>query len=197
VKNRVVGERVARIGIRDKVTGHARYAADLEIKNALVLKVLRSSVAHGRIEKVAVEKAAAMKGVAGVFTAADIPGENLYGIINRDQTVLASEKVRFIGDPVVLVAAETEEIAEAALEAIEVEITPLPALFDPEAAMEPDAPAIHEAGNILFTRKIIRGDIEEGFAASDLIVEETYKTRMLEHAYLEPEAGIAYKDEPG
>jgi len=197
VKNRVVGERVARIGIRDKVTGHARYAADLEIKNALVLKVFRSPVAHGRVKKVMTEKAAALEGVAGVFTAADIPGENLYGIINRDQTVLASEKVRFIGDPVALIAAETEKIAEAALKAIEVEITPLPALFGPADAMAPDAPAIHEKGNILFTRKVVRGDIKKGFAASDLIIEETYETRMLEHAYLEPEAGVAYRDETG
>ncbi len=197
MKNRVVGERVARIGIRDKVTGHARYAADLEIKNALVLKVFRSPVAHGRVKKVMTEKAAALEGVAGVFTAADIPGENLYGIINRDQTVLASEKVRFVGDPVALVAAETEEIAEAALKAIEAEITPLPALFDPADAMAPDAPAIHEKGNILFTRKVARGDIEKGFADSDLIIEETYETRMLEHAYLEPEAGVAYRDETG
>ena len=197
MKNRVVGERVARIGIRDKVTGHARYAADLEIKNALVLKVFRSPVAHGRVKKVMTEKAAALEGVAGVFTAADIPGENLYGIINRDQTVLASEKVRFIGDPVALIAAETEKIAEAALKAIEVEITPLPALFGPADAMAPDAPAIHEKGNILFTRKVVRGDIKKGFAASDLIIEETYETRMLEHAYLEPEAGVAYRDETG
>jgi len=197
VKNRVVGKRVARIGIRDKVTGHARYAADLEVENALILKVFRSPVAHGYVKSVDTQKAASLKGVARVFTAEDIPGENLYGIINRDQTVLASEKVRFVGDPIALVAAETEEIAEAALRAIKVEIAALPALFDPEEAMAPDAPVIHEMGNILFTRKIVRGDIDKGFAGSDLIIEETYETRMLEHAYIEPEAGVAYRDEKG
>ncbi len=194
---KVVGKRVERVGIWDKVTGKARYAADLDVPDALVLKVWRSPVPHGLIRRIDKQKAEAMEGVVRIFTAKDIPGENLYGIINRDQTVLAEEKVRFVGDPIALIAAENETIAEEALKAIEVEIEELPAVFDPEAALKPDAPTIHEKGNLLFTRKIVRGNVEEGFAASDLILEEEYETNMLEHAYIEPEAGVAYKDETG
>ncbi len=194
---KVVGKRVERVGIRDKVTGKARYAADLDVPNALVLKVYRSPVAHGIVRKIDTEKAEAMDGIIRVFTARDIPGENLYGLINKDQTVLADNKVRFEGDAIALIAAESEEIAEEALKVIEVEIEELPALFDPEEALKPEAPLIHEKGNLLFNRKIAKGDVEEGFAASDIILEEEYETNMLEHAYIEPEAGVAYKDENG
>jgi len=194
---KVVGKRVERVGIRDKVTGKARYAADLEIPDALVLKVYRSPVAHGIIRRIDTGNAEAIDGIVRVFTAKDVPGENLFGIINRDQTVLADKKVRFEGDAIALIAAESEEIAEEALKAIKVDIEELPVVFDPEEALKPDAPSIHEKGNLLFKRKIVKGDVEKGFATSDLIIEEEYETQMLEHAYIEPEAGVAYKDEDG
>ena len=194
---KVVGKRVERIGILDKVTGKARYGADLDIPDALVLKVYRSPVAHGRIRKIDTGKAEEVPGVVRIFTAEDIPGKNLYGIINKDQTVLAGEKVRFEGDPIVLVAAEDEKSAEEALTHLKVEIEELPAVFDPEEALRPEAPTIHEKGNLLFKRKIIKGDVAEGFAASDIVIEETYETNMLEHAYIEPEVGVAYRDADG
>ncbi len=197
VITKVVGKRIERVGICEKVTGRAKYAADLSFPDALILKVYRSPVSHGLLQKIDVEKAKKVKGVVRVFTWKDIPGENLYGIINRDQTVLASKKVRFKGDAIALVAAEDEESAEEALKAIDVEIEELPAVFDPLEALKPDAPSIHEKGNLLFNRKIVKGDVGEGFAASDIIVEEEYKTNMLEHAYIEPEAGVAYKEANG
>ncbi len=194
---KVVGKRVERVGIRDKVTGRARYAADLEIPDALSLKVYRSPIAHGIIRGIDTQKAEALPGVVRIFTAKDIPGENLYGIINRDQTVLAGEKVRFVGDPIVLVAAEDEESAERAFEAIEVEIEPLPAVFDPTEALKQEASPIHEKGNLLFERRVVKGDVEKGFAEADIVIEEEYETNMLEHAYIEPEVGVAYRDDDG
>ena len=194
---KIVGKRVERVGILDKVTGKARYGADLEISGALVLKAYRSPIAHGKIKRIETREAEAVDGVVRVFTAKDIPGENLYGIINRDQTVLAEEKVRFVGDPIVLVAAENEESAEMALEALKVEFEELPAVFDPVEALTPEAPPIHEKGNLLFERKVVKGDVEKGFAEADIIIEDDYETNMLEHAYIEPEVGVAYKDEDG
>ncbi len=193
----VVGKRIQRIGIQQKVTGKTKFAADLDIPGALTLRVYRSPVAHGIVRKIDTKKAEAIEGVVRIFTAKDIPGKNLYGIINRDQTVLADSKVRFIGDPIALIAAENEKSAEQALKALEIEIEELPAVFDPLEALKPDAPRIHEKGNLLFTRKIKRGDVEKGFSASDIILEETYETNMLEHAYIEPESGIAYREKEG
>ena len=192
---KIVGKRVERIGVRDKVIGKAKYAADLKVSGTLVLKVYRSPVAHGIIRKIETKKAADLEGVVRIFTAEDIPGENLYGIINKDQIVLAREKVRFVGDPIALIAAEDEERAEQALEALDVEIEELPAVFDPVEALRPDSPAVHEKGNLLFNRRIVKGDVEKGFAEADIIIEETYETHMLEHAYIEPEVGVAYRDE--
>jgi len=197
MRTKVVGQRVKRVGIREKVTGEAKFAADLDLPGALILKVFRSPVAHGLVRRLETAKAEAVDGVIRVFTAKDIPGENLFGIINKDQPVLAEQKVRFQGDALALVAAETEMAAEEALKAIEVDIEELPPVFDPEEALSPEAPAVHEGGNLLFHRKIVKGDVAKGFEASDMVLEETYETNMLEHAYIEPEAGMAYREEDG
>ncbi len=197
MRTKVVGKRVERVGVREKVTGEAKYAADLDMPGALVLKVFRSSVAHGIVRRLETGKAAALSDVIRIFTAKDIPGENLFGIINKDQPVLAEQKIRFRGEALALVVAETETAAEEALKMIEVDIEELPAVFDPEEALGADAPAVHEGGNLLFHRKIVKGDVAAGFAASDIVLEEIYETNMLEHAYIEPEAGVAYREEDG
>ena len=144
-----IGKSIERVGAREKVTGKARYSADIELDAPLVLKALRSGRPHAEILSIAAEKALRIKGVAAVFTAKDIPGKNLTGIIIKDQPMLVPDKVRCIGDPVALVAAETEAAAEQALEAIEVVYRDLPAVFDPEQAMAGDAPRVHAKGNIL------------------------------------------------
>jgi len=130
-----IGKSIERVGAREKVTGQARYSADIELDAPLVLKALRSDRPHAEILSIAAEKALRIKGVAAVFTAKDIPGKNLTGIIFKDQPMLVPDKVRCIGDPVALVAAETETAAEQALKAIEVVYRDLPAVFDPEQAM--------------------------------------------------------------
>ncbi len=192
-----VGTSIPRLCSGEKITGKALYAADIKLDNPLILKVRRSDYAHALIKKINIEKAQAMEGVAGVFMASDIPGKNLLGIINKDQPVLAEGKVRSMADGVALVAATTEAIADAACRAIEVEYEPLPAIFDPEEAMKEGAVKIHEKGNILGSRKIVRGDVEKVFATATHIVEKEYTTSSIEHTYLEPDAGVGFIDDDG
>jgi CO/xanthine dehydrogenase Mo-binding subunit len=135
-----------------------------------------------------------MEGVEGVITSADVPGEDGFGVFVNDQPVMARGKVRYVGEAVVAVAAEDPLIAKRALSAIKVAYQELPAVFDPDEATCPGAPVLHDYAPDNVTKHIpIRvGDTDKGFAESDLVVEETYTTQAIEHAYLEPEAGLAY-----
>ncbi|MDH5696660.1 MAG: hypothetical protein OEZ00_08720, partial [Dehalococcoidia bacterium] len=157
----VVGKRIKRVDALEKVTGKALFADDLRFGDMLYAKVLRSPVPHAEIKKVDTSRAKELKGVRAVLTARDIPGENRIGVLGdpfRDQPVLADEKVRHIGDPIALVAADSKEIAEEAIKLIGVEYKELMPVFDPLEAMREDAPRIHQAGNIVSHRKIRRGD---------------------------------------
>ncbi|MBW2038122.1 MAG: xanthine dehydrogenase family protein molybdopterin-binding subunit [Deltaproteobacteria bacterium] len=193
-----VGESIPRVDTMEKVLGKALFAADLKMEGLLHMKVLRSDRPHARIKKIHTEKAEAMPGVVRIFTHRDIPGKNQIGIIaiTKDQHVLAEDRVRFIGDPIALVVAHTEREAEQTLEEIRVEYEDLPPIFDPEEALRSPT-LIHEKGNLLYQRDTIKGNVEQGFAESDLVIERTYLTSMLEHTYLEPDAGVAWVDEEG
>jgi len=196
----VVGKRVKRVDVLEKVTGKALFADDLRFEDMLYAKVLRSPLPHARIRRVDTSLAEELRGVRAVLTARDIPGESTIGILGdpfRDQPVLADEKVRFVGDPIAIVAADSPKIAEEASKLIQVEYEELKPVFDPVEAMREDAPRVHEGGNIAGHRKIRRGDVEGGFAQADVIIEGTYKTPFQEHAHLEPEAGVARVDEKG
>jgi len=188
----VVGISVNRVDGIPKVTGEAKFADDLTFPNMLYAKVLRSAHAHAFIKSINTERAQALEGVAGVFTAKDIQGRNRVGPLPyiKDQPVMADDKVRHYGDAVAVVAAESLIIAEKALEMIEVDYEPLPGVFTIEDALKPGAPEVHPGGNLLLHRKVYKGDIEKGFKEADIIVEDTFKTQMAEHAYLEPETGI-------
>jgi nicotinate dehydrogenase large molybdopterin subunit len=192
--HKAIGKSIERVGAREKVTGRALYSADIELSNPLTLKALRSDRPHAEILAVDAEKALRIKGVVSVFTAKDIPGKNLTGIITKDQPMLIPDKVRCIGDPVALVASETEAAAEQALKAIEVVYRDLPAVFDPEEAMAADAPKVHAKGNVLVSRTIRRGDAEQAFTQCRSVIERTYRTSMIEHNYLEPDAGAGFVD---
>ena len=189
-----IGKNIPKIGLEKRLRGEPIFSADLELDNPLILRVLRSTEAHAEIRRINYEKALRVNGVVGVFTAEDIPGENLTGIINRDQPLLAAGKVRSVGEPVALVAAETADAAEEALQAIEVTYEKLPAVFDTNAAMAPGAAKIHEKGNLLFSRRIKKGDVDKAFGRCAAIVEKTYRTTYVEHSYLEPDAGAGYVD---
>jgi len=204
---RQVGKPLRRVDALGKAVGATVYAGDYAMPNMLHGKVLRSSEPSARIICLDVNQARALPGVVCVLTASDllharlatdIPGQT--GQKQRagsDAPVLASDVVRFVGEPIVLVAAETAAIAEQALELIKVEYEPLPGVYDPQDALRPDAPVIHEPDNIVAQWKIRRGDVDAGMAAADLIVENTFRVPFVEHAYLEPEAGLAWVDDQG
>ncbi|MGD2099156.1 MAG: xanthine dehydrogenase family protein molybdopterin-binding subunit [Desulfobacterales bacterium] len=194
---KTIGQNIRKIGLEKRLRGEPIFSADLKLDDPLILRVLRSTTAHARIKKIKLEKAAVIEGVVCIFTAEDIPGQNRVGIINKDQPLLADDKVRSIGEPVALVAAETEAAADQALKAIEVIYSELPAVRSPAEALAPDAPKIHEKGNLLFTRKIKKGDVEAAFKQCAAVVEKTYQTGHIEHSYLEPDAGAGYVDYDG
>ncbi len=195
--HQTIGQSIARFGAVEKVMGTARYCADIEIDSALTLRALRSGRPHAEIVRVDITPAMAVEGVVRIFTAADIPGSNLMGIINKDQPLLMQDKVRSISDPVALVAAESEAAAEEALAAIQVEYRDLPAVTDPEDALAAQAPQIHKKGNLLVKRVIKKGDAEAAFETCASIVEQCYRTPHIEHCYMEPDAGIGFVDEAG
>lgn len=192
-----IGRNFERYGASERLKGKPVFCADIELQDPLALKVFRSDREHARILEINTEKALEIKGVAGVFTAKDIPGKNLTGVINKDRPLLVPDKVRCKGDPIALVAAESEEAAEQALSAISVSFEDLPVVLDPAEALNEGAPKVHEKGNILLTRKIKRGDVEEAFRRSAVSVEKTYRTSYVEHTYLEPDAGAGYVEEDG
>ena len=192
-----IGQSIPKIGVIERLRGEPIFSADLDIGDALVLKVLRSVKAHANLVNIDCEKAIEVEGVVGIFTAGDIPGKNLIGIINKDQPLLATGKVRAVGEPIALIAAESEEAAKRALTFIEVTYEDLPAVFTPEEALKPDAPKIHAKGNVLFTRKLRKGDVDQAFKRCELVIEKTYRTARIEHNYLEPDAGAGYVDEDG
>jgi len=202
-----IGKSNPRVDARDKVTGKAQYSGDLSMQDMLYMKTLFAERPHARVLNINTEKALALPGVIAVYTAKDIP-VNEYGLQITDQPVLCgpgaskpyTDIVRFVGDQVAVVVAESESQADQALHLIEVNYEDLPALTDPVTAMRSDAPVLHpDLGdtNVCVHYKIRKGNIDEAFSQADVIVEETYHTPVQEHAYLQPEAGLAYIDNEG
>ncbi len=202
-----VGKSLPRIDAVDKVTGKTLYSGDLTMKGMLHMKMLFAERAHARVINIRTDKAEAAEGVVAVYTSKDVP-VNEYGLQIKDQPVLCgpgsskpyTDIVRFVGDQVAAVVAETEAQAEAAVKLIEVEYEDLPILSNPKAALRPDALILHPDhgdSNICVHYKIRKGDVDEAFAKADVIVEGEYQTPVQEHAYLQPEAGLAYMDEEG
>jgi len=191
-----IGNNVRRLDAPSKVSGRLRYAGDMVMPGMLHMQVLRSPHAHAAIKSIDVSEAEALPGVACVVTADDVPGEDGFGVFVHDQPIMAREKVRYVGEAVAAVAADDLLTATRALSLIKVEYEELPAVFDPEEAMEAGAPVVHDYAkdNVVKHIPVRKGDVEKGFAEADLIVEQTYETQQVEHAYLEPEAGLAYVD---
>lgn len=182
-----------------KVLGTAVYSGDILMPAMLYGKALRSKYPHAKILKIDAGAARHIPGVRAVVTAQDIPGINKFGLANLDQEVLASEKVRMMGDALAFVAAETPDIARDAVEAIRVDYDELEGVFTIEDALHEGAPLVHDSvpGNLLQHTKVRKGNIEEGFARCAHIVEDTYQTQRAEHAYIEPETSVAFMDETG
>lgn len=193
-----IGVSIPRADATGKVTGEARFAADLEHPDALHMQVLFAGRPHARIESIQTERAKAAPGVKAVFTGQDVPN-NRYGLMVADQPVLCTEVVRFVGDQVAVVVAETQDMATQALKLIHVRYAELPVIDSASQALQSEAPQVHPryAGNIMDQIRLRRGDVSQGFAASQVIVENVYRTPPQEHAFLEPEAGLAYIEDDG
>ncbi len=189
----VISRSVPPIDVIEKVIGSAKYTDDYTFANMLHARTLRSPYPHAKILAIRTEKAQAFTGVRAVLTYKDVPGDNKHGLVHRDWDVLCGDVVRYVGDAVAIVAADTEDIAAAALALIEVDYEPLGVVADPIYAHTPEAPVLHPnhpTGNLLKHIKVRHGDTEQGFATADVIVEHEYRTPTTEHAFLEPECAI-------
>jgi CO/xanthine dehydrogenase Mo-binding subunit/aerobic-type carbon monoxide dehydrogenase small subunit (CoxS/CutS family) len=189
----VVGHTETRPDAVEKVTGEAIYTDDLEFEGMLYAKVRRAMVPHAFLKKLDISRAKSLIGVSAVLTADDIPGEHNHGLVIYDWPVMVGigERVRYVGDAVAIVAAETQDIADKAVNLIEVEFDLQPVISDPVQARQPDVPQIHANGNLLKHIKVRKGDMDKGFAESDVIIEHTFHTPITDHAFLEPECSIA------
>jgi xanthine dehydrogenase molybdenum-binding subunit len=194
---RVVGKPLPRPDAVAKVTGAARFTDDYAWPGMLHARTLRAGVPHARITRIDASRARALPGVAAVLTHADVPGQKNHGLVHNDWPVLCGDTVRYVGDAVAILAAETHEIAAQALALIEVDYAPLPVVDDPVEALKPGAPRVHETGNLLKHIHVEHGDIDRGFAEADAVVEREYRTATTEHAYLEPECAIGRVTEDG
>ncbi len=202
----VIGQPIHRIDARGKVTGETLYPGDVNYTNQLYMKILFAGRPHAIVRSIDTSQADALQGVVATFTAKDVP-VNEYGLITNDQPVLCgpgsskpyTDRVRFIGDQVALVVAETEEIAARGRDLIKVEFEDIPVLTNMEKAMQDDAILLHpdRGSNIFCHYRIRKGDVEDGFSKADVIIEGEYHTPSQEHAYLQPEAGVGYIDEEG
>ena len=204
VRFRQVGRPLTRTDAPGKVVGRTPYAGDYTMPNMLHMRVVRADVASARLVRLDFSKARALEGVACVLTAEDLPDRtastDIPGQVGRKrldtgQQILVRERVRYFGEPLALIAAETRDAADHALERVEVELEPVPGVYDPMEAMQPGAPVVTEPDNVVAERRIRKGDVEAGFAEADVIVENTFRTPFQEHAFLEPEVGLAWIDE--
>jgi len=193
----IVGRGVARYDAPDKVTGRAKYTADIRLPGTIVGKLLGSPVAHAIIRRIDVTRARALPGVLAVITGADVP-DTWYGVspAREDEQILAKDRVRYVGDEVAAVAAVDEATAERALQLIEVEYEELPAVFDAESAMAPGAPVIHPeharyAGNINTRVDWHFGDVAQGFAEADHVRQQRFTGNRTYQAPMEPHAALA------
>jgi CO/xanthine dehydrogenase Mo-binding subunit len=184
----LIGEAVPRVDATEKVTGSANYAADIPIDLHAWALVVRSPHHHARILQIDTTAAQSLPGVLAVITIEDVPGEKIVGDIIPDRPVLASGKVRFLGEPVALVVAETFDAAQAACAAVTVSYKPLPAALDLSSALAANAPVIHQPGNIVDTVQVTCGDLEQGFRFADHTIEAQFSLQRVYQAYLEPEA---------
>jgi CO/xanthine dehydrogenase Mo-binding subunit/aerobic-type carbon monoxide dehydrogenase small subunit (CoxS/CutS family) len=197
-EHKTVGRKHLRPEAVEKVTGEAVYTDDLKFDGMLYAKARRAMIPHGFLKKLDISKAKALPGVVAVLTAKDIPAEKNHGLVIYDWPVLVGigERARYVGDALAIVAAQSPEIAEQAIGLIEAEFDPQPVITNPVMARQANVPQIHEKGNLLKHIKVRKGDMDAGFAAADVILEQTFHTQTTDHAFLEPECSIAVPIKP-
>jgi CO/xanthine dehydrogenase Mo-binding subunit len=204
---KIIGKSLPRIDARGKVTGETPYSGDRSLPGMYFMKMLFAGRPHARVLRIDTTKAEKYQGVVAVYTAQDVP-VNEYGLQQPDQPALCGpgsskaggDLVRFVGDQVAAIVAKTESAAAQARQLIKVEYEDLPVVSDPVAAIQSGATPVHpelSESNVCVHYKIRKGDTKAGFAQADVIVEGEYRTPTQEHAYLQPEAGLAYLDDRG
>ncbi len=194
-----LGARVPRVDVREKVTGTGQYPDDVYLDGMLYASAVRSRYPRARVLAIRTEAAKALPGVAGVFTAADIPGQNKVGHLQKDWDTMipVGEVTHYLGDTICIVAAETKEILEQAKALVEVNYEELPMVRSPKEAMLPDAPLVHRSGNLLAHKHIQRGNPAEAIARSKYVLTQHFSTPWTEHAFLEPECAVAFPEGDG
>ena len=204
---RVVNQPIRRHDAEEKLAGTTRYAADVHSHGLLHAKLVRAPLPSADILKRDVSAALEVPGVVAVFLGEDVPNNEIWVDVPGQETevaslkaraqILATDRVRFQGEPVALIVAESEDAFSAAEEAVDIEYETREGTYDPIEALGEQAPSVHEGPNLLAEWSVDRGDIEAAFARSFVIVEDTYTTQFVDHAYLEPEAGTAFLDDEG
>ena len=204
---RVVRQPLPRHDQAEKVAGRTRYAGDLAFAGMLHARLVRSPAPSARITARDASAALAVPGVVSVLFGKDVPHNVIWvdvpgqivevAALKASMEVLATDRVRFHGEPVALVIAETEDTLAEACDLVAIDYEELPAVFEPDQALADGAPAVHAEGNLLGEWDIDRGDVDAAFAAADVVVEGSYQTQTVDHAYLEPEAGVGWLDDDG
>jgi len=192
-----IGKDMPRIDAIDKVLGRPVFAGDLQREGMLHATILRSTRPHARIRRIDTAAALRLAGVVKIITVRDVPGENLFGIIKKDQPYLADGRVYHIGQPILIVVAETERTARQAMSLIAIDYEEITPALAPSSSPDTATPIHGESGNLLCLRTLIKGDAERALADSDVVVSNTYRTTWVDHAFLETEAGIGYVDGSG
>ena len=194
-----VGKAIIRPDAVAKAIGGAKYTDDLQFEGMLYARVLRAGIPSGILRTLDVSAAVQLEGVRAVLTAADLKHARLHGVYSKDWPILVGidERVRYVGDAIAIVAAETQAIADEAISLIKMVIEPRLVVSNPMLAAQPDAEKLHEKGNLLKKIKVGKGNLDEGFAQSDVIVEHTFFTPFMEHLFMEPECSIAVSREDG
>ncbi|HEY3352823.1 MAG TPA: xanthine dehydrogenase family protein molybdopterin-binding subunit [Polyangia bacterium] len=187
----MIGSSPPRVDALTKATGKAVYVDDLRLSGLVHMRPVLARVPSARVRAVCVERARGLPGVRAVITGADVPGANEIGCVQPGQPLLATEVVRYVGDVLALVVADTAAEARAAAAAVEVELEPLPGVFDVGAALAPGAPRLHPDGNVCCTYHVHKGDAEAALAGAAVTVERTFRTHHQEHAYLETLGAVA------
>jgi len=191
-----IRSQILRVDALDKVIGKALYAGDFYREDMLFGVIVRSTRPHAWIKRIDLKEALELEGIVKVLTYKDIPGENIYGIIKKDQPLLAVDKVRYVGEPIAIVIGVNEAIARKGAKLVKIEYEDIQVISDPFIAI--DSPIwVHKDGNLLCCKRVIKGDIERGLAESDVVIEREYKTTWLDHAFLETETGFGYIEKNG
>jgi CO/xanthine dehydrogenase Mo-binding subunit len=204
---RVVNKPLARHDAAEKIAGTTRFAGDLAFSGMLHARVVRSVMPSARLTRRDGSRARQLPGVVAVLFGEDVPNNEVrvdvpgqtvvVNPLKAVMQILATDRVRFHGEPLAIVIAESEDALAEAVEAVEIEYEDLPIVSDPEQALADGAPEVHEGGNLLAEWRIDRGDVDSAFSSADVVIEGEYRTQFVDHAYLEPEAGVAWLDDDG